>query len=29
MRLVEDWCALKLWFLSMKEIKGIKTEDMI
>lgn len=29
MRLVEDWYALKLWFLSMKEIKGIKTEDMI
>lgn len=28
-RPVEDWYALKLWFLLMKEIKGIKTEDMI
>lgn len=29
MRPVEDWYALKLWFLLMKEIKGIKTEDRI
>lgn len=29
MRPVEDWYALKLWFLLMKEIKGIKAEDMI